>query len=182
MKKRVVALGLVLMVVTAMSAVAFAQALDVAVAAGGMLPLTCISKAQLSPILDAIVPESSAQLAVAGACVTKGELAAFMYTVLGLPPSLLESLFGVSEGEKLAIAQRNSVMVIGSASESITGTELAAILIGYLDKITKTAPLPAGLTLADLPRLMALETDLIELLPPTTLQVLMPGLTPVPTS
>jgi len=175
MKRRVPVCGVMLVLMAAISAVAFAQAAGVE----GLLPLTCISKAQLSPILDAIVPGSSAQLAVAGACVTKGELAVFMYTVLGLRPNLLQSLFGVSEGEKLAIAQRNCVMVTGSASDSITGTELVAVLLGYVDTIIRTSPLPAG---TDLPRLTALIKDLNKLLPPATLQELLPCLIPVPTS
>jgi len=181
MKARLACIIAGTIVVLVMSVSAFGQAggIDVVAEVQKLLPATCLTKAQVDPILDAIVPGSSAQLAVAGACVTKGELAVFMYTVLGLRPSLLESLFGVSEGEKLAIAQRNNVMVAGSASESITGAELVAVLLGYVRTLIQTVPLPAG---TDLPRLTALYNDLSKLLPAATLRILMPGLFPVSTS
>ena len=170
-------------VLVTLVSLAFAASGDVVGDVGALLDSTCISKDAVLPIVQEIVPCCIASLVVAGDCATKGELSVWLYECLDLTPTFLERLFGVSLGEKLAIARRNGVMVIGSAEDAITGLEFAAMLVGAVQYIQGHTPHACDLTTADIQALDSIKIGLAQLLPPNALRTMIPALLPpVPTS
>jgi len=162
----------------ALVSLAFAASGDVVEDVGALLDSTCISNAALLPIVQEIVPCCVSSLVVAGDCVTKGDLSVWLYECLDLTPTFLERLFGVSLGEKVAIAQRNGVMVLGSAEDAITGLELTGILVGAIQYILGHTPHACDLSAAGIQVLDSMKIALAQLLPPNVLCEMIPAFCP----
>jgi len=171
---------LAVVVVLAATAAAFSQSsgIDVTAKVQELLPLTCLTKAQVDPILEALIPGSSSYLAVAGQCLTHAEFAAYGLNALGMSRGIFEALF-VS---KTAYAQRQCILVVGPAAEALSGMELAVSLIGLIQQAISIAPLPAGIDREDIPMLAALMSAIHALTPSSVDATLLPCLNPVPTS
>ena len=155
---------------------------DVGDMLSGLVGDDCISAEEIQPILTALTGPDYPALSVAGACATIGELSGYLFDALGLQGTFLERLFGMTEAEKLAVCQRNGVMVSGAAGDSFSGLGLAAIFAGLAKHLSTTSPFPESIVL-DLDALAELFVDAQGLLPPGALETLIPGLLPAtPTS
>ena len=169
-------------VLFAMSVCAFGQAggIDVVTEVQKLLPATCLTKAQVDPILNAMIPGSAANLTVAGGCITKAEFANYEFAALGLKRGIFEILFVT----KAAYAQDHCLLVLGRAADALTGMEFAVTLMGVVQYINSTSPAPASLSADAVARLLTISHGIDLLTPSSVDSVLLPCLVigPVPTS
>jgi len=145
----------------------------------GVLPGSCVTAAQATAVLQALLPCSrDTTVTSAGSCVTKTELSTGLVKALHLPKTLLESVFGF---DPLTVARRNAVMVIGGrGSDPISGPEFAVVIFAVINYIIHNTDVVCPGTMRVL--LDLLPEIVPPLIPPTLVDEWIPGLIPVPTS
>lgn len=163
-----------LVVVLLVGALAVAASATVVDSLTALIDEDCISGAEVTTVFSQVF--SGFDLSAITGCVTTGDLANALVDALGLRGTLLESLFGLSDAEKLAIAQREGVMVIGDSDESLTGLDLAAIVAGVSYYLGHHIPWAEGILLDDMAAVTGLFESARDLLPPGVLNQLIPVL------
>lgn len=149
----------------------------------GLLPETCVTMSEAYALFDQIVPcyEKDASLADDD-CATVGAISSILYDALQPRATFLERLFGISPGEKLAIAIRNGLMIAGSPYDVLTGREFAAVIIGTLHYTLSRSPLPCDQPESFRDQLWDWHSDVRMSVLRPELNALLPGLIPIPTS
>ena len=103
--------------------------------AASLLDATCISATlandMIQQLLPCVDPVSETD------CLTIGGLSSYYCDILELKGTFLERLFGLSESEKVEIAQRNEVMAIGESGDTLSGMQFIACLIGLIGYTTE---------------------------------------------
>jgi len=164
--KRVLVL---LMVVCGLSVAAFGTPLDALTA---LLDKDCITGADAATFFTQIMT-CCPGLAEIEDCVTIEQLSLCLFDALDLSGTFLEMLFGYSSAEKIRIAQRECVMVVGVASDKITGYDMAAIATGVSRYLLRVYRRPECFIL-NATQIKALMASAQALLPPGVLAQLLP--------
>jgi hypothetical protein len=147
----------------------------------GLLPEACVTMSEVYDIFEQIVPcyEKDTSLSDDD-CATIGAISSILYDALEPRPTFFEWMFGVTPSEKLAIAIRNGLMIVGSPDRVLTGREFTAVVIGMLHYMLSGIPLPCGQPESFRDQLWDWHSQIRLFVLRPELNALLPGLIPLP--
>ena len=148
-----------------------------------LLPGTCVTMSEAYGMFEQLLPCYEQDASVSDDdCATVGVISSILYDVLEPRPTFFEWMFGVTPSEKLRIAIRNGLMIVGSPNQVLTGREFTAIIIGTLHYMLSRTPLPCGQAESFRDQLWDLHSQIRMFVLRPELSTLLPGLIPLPTS